>query len=368
MIKFLRNLFSPKIANTNDSLDTEFCAEVVRITEVIDHPNGDRLSLVRFALKSGPTTYEVVTQRNTFRVDDLAAYFSVDCLLPTTHPDFAFLAKEGRTVHRLKAARLRGVFSQGLLVKAPAGFELGDGVGDYYGVTYYREVEEVVATSTKKRSEPKGSMRVYGVASLKKIPGLFTEGEQVLVTEKCHGTNARWSWVPKKFLGIRYGWRFVVGSHRVEKPSEQNFYGEDVWVQAAERMGLAEKTKNHKGLVFYGELYGHTYSGKKIQDLTYGRAPTEGPGLVVFDIARGTGDYLPVNERLNIVSAIGFTNAPILHVGPYSKEVVERLTNGGDPSAIDGQTIREGVVVETVDGPRKKAKFVSQAYLLRKVA
>src|SRR5690242_2187618 len=106
------------------STDTEFSAEVVVIHKVQPHPNADRLEIATFEMKgSGPSSYEVVVGKDEFRPGDLASYFSVDCVLPTDHPSFAFLKQRAdganKTHFRLKAARLRGVFSQGLLVPAP---------------------------------------------------------------------------------------------------------------------------------------------------------------------------------------------------------------------------------------------------------
>lgn len=364
--------------SVSGSTDTEFTAEVVRVTQVLPHPNADRLEILRFEMAGiGETTYEVVSQKGSFAVGDLAAYFSVDCLLPTSHPDFAFLKGRldgaGKDVFRLKAARLRGVFSQGLLVPCPAGMSFGEGCAEHFGVTYYRAPEPDSwsnAPSSTKKPRPQ-TFPIYGVDSLKKMPRLFEDGEPIVVTEKIHGTNFRFGWVRKRFLGIPYGWKFVVGSHRVIKgDGSSGYYGEDVWMDAADRMDLARKTWDYRGYTFYGELYGHTYSGQKIQDLTYGRKPSDGPGLAVFDIRTPEGKWMPFDERLWALVDCDLPDVPLMYIGNYDGEFVKSLAEG--KSALDPKQIREGVVVEShfapLVGPRRKAKYVGEGYLTRKGA
>jgi hypothetical protein len=231
-------------------------------------------------------------------------------------------------------------------------------------VTYHAPPEEKGANlgTPGKRSTGAQPMPIYGVDSLKKAPRLFADGEPVLVTEKIHGTNFRFGWVRRKFLGFRFGWRFVVGSHRtIKEPGRGNhFYGEDVWSKAAESMGLAAKAAAHKGHTFFGELYGHTHSGQKIQDLTYGRLPAQGPGLVIFDVLGPTGWLTPTRRRAVVLKA-GLEQVPALMIGEYHPGFLE-LAEGTSTLA---PHVREGIVIESLDAPRKKAKFVGQGYLLR---
>lgn len=376
---------------TGTGTDTEFTAEVVHITEVVPHPNADRLEIARFELKgSGPSAYDVVIGKGEFRPGDLAAYFSVDCLLPLKHPSFSFLASrldgQGKDVFRLRAARLRSVYSQGLLVKAPESHDFGDRVDETFGVTYYRAPEPGQPAQANPRSKRASALPTYSVESLKKVPRLFkaacseedhtlgcTErcGMRVVVTEKIHGCNFRFGWVRRKVLGIPLGWRFFVGSHYADKAlGGGGFYDSNVWCEAAVKMDLKRKTEGHKGKLFYGELYGFTYSGQAIQKgYPYGRTPETGPGLVVFDIKELSGDrYLDYVERMRILAGIGLEHSPVLRAAEYTPALLE-LAEG--KSILDPKTQREGVVVETWGAPegekqRRKAKYVGQGYLLAK--
>ncbi len=350
--------------------DTEFTAEVVRITRILPHPNADRLELARFEIAGqGESAYEVVIQKGTTKPGELMAYFSVDSVLPLSHPEFSFLAERpegvGKTHYRLRAARLRGVFSQGLLVPCPADAKLGDDMAGVFGVTYHSPPDPPGAPTAATKKPKVQPAPVYSVESLKKVPRLFDEGEEVIATEKIHGCNFRFGWVRRRFLGIPIGWRFVLGSHRCMKgDGATGYYGEDVWLDAARKMGLARATRNHRGLVFYGELYGFTYSGQRLQDLTYDRHPQHGPGLVVFDIwSTRWKCWLPPSGRAGIRADCSLDGPPCVYRGPYHPDVLAMA----DGKSLIASHIREGIVVESI-ATWKKAKYVGQGYLLRKEA
>lgn len=369
----LKRLFGRKTPQLEAGrTDTEFTAEVVMITQILPHPNADKLEIARFALKaSGETTYEVVVQKaKKHYPGQYVGYFSVDCILPTSHPDFAFLKERldgaGKELFRLKAARLRKVFSQGLIIELPPGMAIGENYGwqiaELYGVTYHRDPEPTQPGTAPQKPKAQPAP-VYGVDSLKKLPNLFGENEAVYVTEKIHGTNFRFGWVRRKVLGIPLGWRFFVGSHRTERtPGRSSWYGKDLYSLAAERMGLKALTRGHKGKVFYGELYGHTYDGKSIQPgWTYGVPVEQGPQLVIFDVRdQSEGCWLSPFDRFDLVDNLGLKNAPVLHACLPADGVKHWE---GKKSTLDNETIMEGVVAENIGGLRRKAKYVHQAYL-----
>jgi len=350
-------------AGEDAETDTEFTAEVVRIAGVRPHPNADRLEIASFELlRSGVTGYEVVVGRGDFQLGDLARYYSVDCLLPLSRPEFAFLASKDhphRTHHRLRAARLRGVYSQGLLVPPQPGDALGDRVAQSSGVSYYRPESEEPESGPEARRRKPLFAPAYGVDSLKKLPRLFGSDDLVYVTEKVHGVSVRFGWVRS---GLLRRWKFCLGSHRADVDPD----GDSPYAIAAREMRLASRTKNYKGLIFYGEFYGLWHTGGKIQDLTYG-GELLGPGasLVVFDVLdAGTGRWLPALDRVTRLEAIGLRQPPALARARYGDgSLVRGLAEG--PSCLYSPQIREGVVVETVEGPRRKAKYVGEGYLMR---
>src|SRR5690606_28285737 len=129
-------------------------------------------------------------------------------------------------------------------------------------------------------------------------------------------------------------------------------------------MNLAEKTRDYRGYTFYGELYGYTYSGQKIQDLTYGRKPEDGPGLVCFDIRTPEGNWMPFADRLWALADCNLDWVPVLGQGKYGDDIdPKRLAEGDSVLAYadaNKHQMREGCVVESITGPRRKAKYVGE--------
>lgn len=164
---------------------TEFRVEVVRIGAIRPHPNADTLSL------TDVNGYPVVIKTGVFHEGDLAVYVPVDSLVLTSRPEFAFLRKEGVERHRVRAARLRGIFSMGLLVRAPDGAIVGA------LVDRMMEVEKYLTPSDKASlfSPPPKTRRpidakflpIYGLDPYRKFKDVLQPREPVVITEKIHG-------------------------------------------------------------------------------------------------------------------------------------------------------------------------------------
>lgn len=360
----------PAVVTSDDS---EFIAEVVRITEVLPHPNADRLDIIHFERKSGPTAYTVVDRKGR-SVGDLVGYVGVDSLLPTKHPEFSFLKErpdgQGKAIYRLRAARLRKVYSEGLVfdLAEDTVWNLGDDVSRFYGVGYHNPSPPEVQGPTppaKRRRDWRNFIPQYSVTSLRKAPKLFEPGEEVWVTEKVHGTNVRFGRVKGQFL---------VGSHRTWKTDNRRWwqkllgfrkpgpgwYGEDIWVEAARQWNLDVETESFPGIVFYGELYGFTPGGKPIQDLTYGLAPGSRIGLRLFDAWDAKKqEYLPRQEVVLMAAEMGVDMVPVLHHGPANLLDAQLLAEGR--STLDKDTVREGVVITSASGDRR-GKWVGETY------
>lgn len=331
--------------------------EVVEITNIQPHPNADRLELVQVG------NYTCVVEKGKWHVGDKAAYVEPDYVVPDL-PDYSFLL--GR--RRIGAKRLRGVWSEGLLVAAPEGSGVGENVMERLGITRWEPdsrpdgrggsrsysgpplgVLESVPVAVK--SIPK-----YDLENLKKYRHLLKDGEPVYVTEKLHGTNARYVWHEDRlYCGSRTQWR---------KSEPTNVY----WETVKQHPWIEGWCKAHPGLVLWGEIFGD------VQDLNYGCAKGQYE-FRVFDIFI-TGDesagFRPATAWMN--DARLRTVPVILGGSEYHPEVMEfdfdKLVELAEKDSAFGG-VMEGLVVQPVNDRydprigRVKLKLVSRRYLSR---
>ena len=326
---------------------TEFNVEVVTIDKIDKHTHADTLSVAH--VFGG---YPVVIKTGEYKLGDKAVYVPVDSLVPLGHPLFEFLRDGNRgDTKRVRAKKLRGVFSMGLLVPADAAWSVGDNVQERLGITKW---EPVIAPAGGEQEDDPGTLPVFTeIESYRKHTDLIAPGENVVLTEKIHGANARYAW---------HQGRLWAGSHRTFKRREAG----GMWWDAADRYKLEATLRDHlPEKVVYGELYGN------VQDLRYGAKASEVMfrAFDVFDLK--SGRYLDYADFVQHCLAFGIPMVPEVHYGKWSNDLLLRA-NG--LSLITADHCREGFVVRPVKERwddtvgRVVLKLVGQDYLLRKEA
>ncbi len=318
--------------------------EVVQVGVVENHPYADALAL------TGVNGCPVVIKLGQFAPGDVAVYVPVDTIVPDA-PEWAFLGGH----RRIKAKRLRGVFSMGLLTEVPASLagalDVGDDVTDLLGMTRYspedRHSHGVRGPDSGAESCP-FDWPVYDIEGFRKWKDVLISGEEVEVTEKLHGCNGRFV--------FRDG-RLWVGSRNHAKRED----GSCLWWQVATQYGLAEKLTRYDGFSLYGEVYG------QVQDLKYGQ---HGVRFALFDVLNlGTREWFHVDDVCVVAADLGLERVPLLYRGPWDPSRVDEWAEGN--STIAGH-VREGFVVKPVQERthpilgRVILKMHGQGYLLRK--
>lgn len=357
---------------------SEFNVEVVRLGEIEKHPNADSLSITSVG------GYPCVIKTGSFQSGDLAVYVPVDALVPTSRPEFAFLRKGTAERHRVRAARLRGTFSMGLLVAPDPSWVVGQNVQAELGIEKWIAPDELRLERHVARTAAMRALRglrvdwmpVYGLEAFRRTPDAFIDGEHVVVTEKIHGCNARFAYrngrlyvgshrsfrgvTRHRFLEIVTRWKLHVMDwfgrrHRADLLRDAG----DVWWECVERYGLKEKLAQHPNLVLYGEIY-----GEKVQDLRYDSP--RGRKFRAFDVFdAGAGRYLSWDEMAGLVSSWGMATTPVLYRGPWTPTLLE-LAEG---QSMLGDHVREGIVIKTTQSARRAAvKHVGEGYYLRNEA
>ena len=325
---------------------SEFHVEVVTIGKIEKHPNADSLSITM--VKNG---YPVILRTGEFQEGDKAVYVPIESMVPVTDPRFAFLALKDkpRERERVRAKKLRGIFSMGLLTKADPSWSLAQNVQTELNILKY-EPPEPLSMGGENEKDP-GFLPVYtDIEGLRKFPDLLKEGEPVVITEKLHGCNGRFLFQDD---------RLWVGSHTNIKREDPN----NAWWKVALKEGLQEKLRNFPCIAIYGEVYG------AVQDLKYASKPGE-LKLALFDsLDTRSRHYHDDDEFVELCKALGLPRVPMLYHGPWSSDL-KKLAEGNSTLAAH---VREGFVVRPVKerfapelGGRLILKMLGEGYLLRK--
>lgn len=371
--------------------DISYKVPYTNIVQIETHPNAHSLDIAKVY------DWSIVVQKNKYKVGDKVIFIPSDSILPNWIEEKLFPSGSKITLQksRIRQIRIRGVASQGMLIDPKdildKGFlgaslrlsdlTLEDDLSETLGIKKY---EPPVRTSTPsspiKRNKPKENKYFHKYskpANLKWYPELFKEDEMISVTEKGHGTNARFGWVPNypknilqhilKFFKLLPSYEFVFGSHNVqlqEKPGHKTFYEENVYERIANEYDM--KTRLLPGEVVYGEIVGPGIQQNYHYDVSEGDLK-----LVLFDLkiqTENSSHYVDVDHFQQWCKDRHFEYWPELYRGVYNKDVVYSLTKG-DSVYAPGQKVREGCVVKPlIEEPnsivgRKLLKVISEDYL-----
>jgi RNA ligase (TIGR02306 family) len=382
---------------------SDFQCQVVRV-KIESHPNADAIEIARIG------DYQSIVKKDQFKDGDFAVYIPEQAVLPEwLLKDMNFWDEgkqkgmlSGSKGNRVRAIKLCGVLSQGLIYQTRpysetqvlvastpvngnygAGIvEIGGDASECMGIVKY---EPPLPSHMAGRciGVDFGATHKYDFDNLKKMPTLFDDGEDVVITEKIHGTLIQIGVVPESAANDKYyKGRVIISSkdmggkgYVLDHNDETNLYA-----QAAKKHGLLDKALEYGGpaanahnkpVFLMGEVFGKAASGADVQDLTYAGETLD---FRAFDICvgnRGSEEYFSFKDFATACRMIDVPSVPVLYIGPYSKDIVLELTDGNTTLSVNPQ-IREGVVVRSCKENRhphfgrKIAKSVSEAYLLRK--
>ena len=331
--------------------------EVIRVGSVVKHSNADTLGVTQI------WGYTAIVRLGDIVEGDLAVYIEPDYVIPTSEENadvasrFSFLGDK----RRIKAKRLRGVWSQGLLVKA---WGEGDDVMELLSIVRYEPEMGKIGTRGNGESPcaSLAGLSKYDVESLRRHNGVFEAGETIYAMCKIHGANSRYTWREDRlWVGSRTQWLRKPGTYAREDGTE--FEANDtLWWQAVEQNPwIQEWCQANPGCVLYGEVFG------QVQDLKYGSKPGQ-IFFRAFDILQK--DWTYVNAEDFVKALPEEHRCPLVYVGPYDFAQLEGLSRGD--SRIPGANhLMEGIVIKPAKERHERsigrvmAKLVSDRYLSR---
>lgn len=332
---------------------------VTTISKVREHPNADKLDVAEVK------GWQVVTRKGEFTEGDRVVYFPPDTVLPQEVSD-EFGVTQYLSKGRIRCAKLRGEPSFGVVVKAPEGFELDQDVADKYGATKY--VQPLRPTSGDQAPDHGLFVKYTEIENMRNFPAILEEGEEVVVTEKIHGTNCRVGTILVEGAPIEEDKAVVMaGTHQTrrqcpetEEERARHIYWYPTTLDSVKSL-LAELSKKFKQVILFGEVYG------KVQSLKYG---VKGLAFRAFDLMLD-GSYVSYNEFAVLMTHYRVPRVPVSYRGPFSLAKIKELSDG--KSLMPGADhIREGVVVKPVKertDPRTGRvilKYLGDSYLLGK--
>jgi RNA ligase (TIGR02306 family) len=354
---------------------------VAKINEVRAIEGADNIELV---IAGG---WNAITKKGEFREGSLTVIATTDAVIPEKLSESMGVANYLRKGTRVRTVKLRGVYSECLIIpvtyiRAKSIVE-GKDLMEELGITKYEPPVKQIQLASGRKIKWRDNQNFhiyYKFPNLKNVAGMFTEEDEVQITRKIHGTNARFGIVKKskltfmdkvkKFFRIADEWvnyEYIYGSHNCEKGSDsQGFYSTDVWRTIAETYGIKERLWNQakkysaedlgSGLVLYGEIYGAGIQ----KNYEYGLTVIK---FVGFDITVN-GEYLaPETTHLVTSCDLELPHVEVLYNGPWSQEVQDGYVFN---NFIEGSKVpHEGIVIKHVSGERKKvAKVINPDYLI----
>lgn len=351
----------------------------------------DRLSTVRVE------GYTAIVGRDQFKSDDLAIFVPYDAVIPDNICEWLKQSSKIE-VHggRIRCAKIRGVFSDGLCLSPEKWLALkdiveGKDVTELLGIVKYEPPAQSNRLGGGLKS--KGIDRNYkndnfkhytDIDNIKKNMDEFQTGEEVVATIKFHGSNARFGYVARLAKSYNtwervrrwFGFKIdaceeLVGSHNtIRKPGKKGNPIEDTFHAVNNKYGITKIAKkmsdNNMGedVIIFGELVGPGIQ----KGYEYGIDVGE-HGIRVFDIMVD-GQYLNWDCVVARCSEYGLPIVDAAYRGPWSLDVL--MLAGGTDEYNGKKYIREGVVIKTAaerkdrHGSRAIYKAINPAYLLDK--
>lgn len=332
--------------------------DVCTIDEILEHSNSDNLEI---AIIKG---WQCCVKKSQYKVGDKVVYFEPDTMIPRKLAESIGVAgylsfKHGEDMGRVRKIMLRGEPSFGLVIDAKPEWRVGKDVSDEFGAQKYdppvrRDTGGVIESSPY-------FLNYTDIEDMRNYMDVFEKGEEVIATEKIHGTCCRIACIEGEYMAGSKGLQR-------QRPENDQFDTSMYWFPLARpniKSMIDSLSKVFKHVMIFGEIF-----GKGVLDLHYGLKDKD---FRVFDIMVD-GKYMDYDAMLIACSSHNVGTVPLIYRGRFSIDRIKFLSGG--KSIVDGagDQIREGVVVRPIKERthpklgRVILKYVSDDYFFRKNA
>jgi RNA ligase (TIGR02306 family) len=315
-------------------------ATVEKIEEVVKHPNADKLDLVRVL------NYWCIVGRDQYRPGELIVFIQPDSILPGDKEWAAPLLRYAGTGGRIKAVRLRGEWSMGLIIDPfKIGHSVGDDVTEELGITKYEP--PLPGSAGAKRHLPFNIPRTDEERwqNLRNLDKLL--GQEVVVTLKKDGMSftAYQNSTVREEDGFQIVENFESGicSRSLELKIGEGF--DSAWHQAEKKYDLLNKMRMIGTDVSYairGEV-----CGPGIQSFAHNPNCQEELNLTIYSVWDiEDGCYLDWDGVEWYAKIVEVPTVPVLERTVLTRELINKYDH--ELETIDGKPF-EGVVVKGKD-------------------
>lgn len=288
--------------------------------QLFPHPNAERLELCKVG------TFQLVVRKGEYRDGDPIVIAPEKAVLPPqlaglyTNADTGASYLHGAEKNRVGSVRLRGEVSQGVILPLD-GLEdapFGEDLAERLGITFWEPPVPVSMAGEVEPRPPAQHYKHHDVEQFGIYVSEFASGEEVMVTEKLHGTQG-------------------------------------VYFRTAEgRWLVTSKGLSRGGLTL-----------REAASNVYWQAARNSNLFAEADAAFSGGLRLPRRDWPQWVLDHA---VPVLYEGPFDEATVRKLRGGLETVSGKGLHIREGVVVApkvprfAADGSDLSVKLISDAY------
>ena len=362
--------------------------EVCVVEETAKIENADRIERVRVK------NWWCIAGKGQYKVGDKVVYVPPDSVISADLANRWGIAKycaqlpkepngDRPSSLRVRASKFLGVSSFGTIQNLDnPDWPVGTDVLEYYGITKFEPPVKMTDGDTE-RDHP-SFHRYTEIKRFGDYPEVFVDEEEVVVTEKLHGTNCRVGYLLAQTNQETEGecWEFMAGSH-TNRRKEYNDKGvrSMYWIPFEKDADKADHLKNmiisimikenaKSSVIVFGEIF-----GCGVQDMQYGQ---NGKSFRIFDISVD-GQYIDSDKLINYTSLNPEVKmVPILYKGPFSLAKMDELVDG--PTTVckieeikEPFKGREGIVIKPIKerfdsklNGRAVLKYISASYHGRK--
>lgn len=302
-------------------------ASVQKVDKIWEHPNAERLNLVRVL------GWQCVSNKeNNFREGDKVIYLEIDSVLPDGPEWSEFL--RGRKF-RVKTIKLRGEISQGLVmplnILPERQYEVGQDVTDLLGVTKYAPPEVGVRLAGDTAGLFPAYVNKTDETRLQSVLGVLKEleGQTCYITVKMDGTSSTFS--------HHNGETQVCSRTRALKE------GDSVWWRLEKKYNILNSLKEFGNVAVQGEI-----CGPGIQKNKMGLRELDLFVFDVFDINEQS--YFNYNEFIDFCNIFGLQTVPIVRDDYTIKpeDDIQKFLHMAKGKYPNGHP-REGIVVRPLE-------------------